>query len=96
MHDFIHADIFFIVTTVAVAIVAIGFTVLLFYVIAILRRVRDIAEEVRQETKLVREDVRKARMRIDAEGFRLRHVLDVFSWFQKKAKIKKSKAESKK
>jgi len=79
MGTLIHADIFFFVTTVAVIVVAIAFACVLFYLASVLRQVRDIAREVKEEAKLVRQDVGDARMKIRAEGFRMKHIFDFFS-----------------
>ena len=84
MDSLIHADIFFFVTTIAVVLVTIVFTIALFYLIAVLRRVRDVAQEIKDEAVLVREDIHDARKRIEREGFRLKHIVDFFSGFGSK------------
>ena len=90
-----HADIFFFVTTIAVVVVAVAFVVVSFYLVGFLRRARDIADEVRAEAKLVREDVHEARMRVKAGGLRLAHLLDFFSgWGSRRAAAKKSARSS--
>lgn len=89
METLIHADIFFFVTTVAVVVVAAAFTIALFYLIGVLRQIHDIAGEVKEEARLVRQDVGDARMKIKAEGFRLKHVLDFFSHVSARKQAKK-------
>lgn len=94
MDTLIHADVFFFVTTIAVAIVAIVAVAMSFYLVGILRRVRDIAEEVKQETKLVREDVSDARMRMKAGGMHILNFFDIFSGMMgRRSKSKKSKTK---
>jgi hypothetical protein len=78
MDTLIHADIFFFVTTIAVIVVAIAIVVVSFYLVGFLRRARDIAEEFKRETVLLREDVHNARMRVKAGGLRLAHLFDFF------------------
>ena len=90
MDTLVHADIFFFVTTIAVVVIAVAIIVVSFYLVDFLRRARDIAEDVKRETALVREDIHHARMRVKAGGLRLAHLMDFFSGFIKKSK-KKSK-----
>jgi hypothetical protein len=78
MNDFIHADIFFVVTTVVVIVVGLVFTIALIYLIQILRRVRDVAEQIREETILFREDVHELRDSVKREGFKIKNLLNFF------------------
>lgn len=89
MDTLIHADIFFFVTTIAVVVVAAVFTVALFYLVAVLRQVRDIASEIKEEAKLMRADIGDARTRIKTEGFRLKHLFDFFSQVGARKEAKK-------
>ena len=96
MDTLIHADVFFFVTTVAVIILTIVFAVTLFYLIAVLRRARDIAEQIKEEATLVRHDIHDARMRVEREGFRLKHVLDFFSSIREERKNKSTSRKGRK
>ena len=97
MTTLIHADIFFFVTTIVVVLVGVALVVALVYLIMILHRVRDIAEEVREETVLFREDVHDLRDSIRREGFNVRNLFHSFQFFKnlfnrrKTNRIKKSK-----
>lgn len=73
-----HADIFFFVTTIAVVVVALFFTIALIYLIVILKRVRDIAEQVKEETILFREDVHELRDQVKRTGFQAKSFLTFF------------------
>jgi type II secretory pathway pseudopilin PulG len=88
MDTLIHADIFFFITTIAVAIVTVALVVVAFYLVGFLRRARDIAENVKQEAVLLREDIHGARTRVKAGGLRLAHLLDFFSEMRKRNKAK--------
>jgi hypothetical protein len=71
MTTLVHADIFFFVTTIAVVVVAIAFVVALVYLIAVLRRIRDVMEEVKAEAILVRDDIHNLRDQVRSGGFKL-------------------------
>lgn len=95
MDTLIHADIFFFVTTIVVIMVGLLFIVALIYLIKILYSVKRIAEEVRDETILFREDVHELRDSIKREGFKLKNLLGMFQrfipFFSKMKGSKKSK-----
>ncbi len=91
MDTLIHADIFFFVTTIAVVVVAFVFIVLLVYLIQVMRRIRDIADQVREETILFREDVHDLRDSVRLEGFKIKSIFDFGANFFKRKKTKKSK-----
>ena len=74
MNDLIHADIFFFVTTIAVVVVALFFTVTLIYLILILKRVRDVMDEVKKETILIREDIHSFRDQVKSGGAQIKYV----------------------
>jgi uncharacterized protein YoxC len=93
MDTLIHADIFFFVTTIAVVAVALAFIIALIYLIVILRRIRDVAEQVREETILFREDIHGLRDSVQREGFKLKSLFDFGYSFLKRRVGKKSKGE---
>lgn len=92
MDTLMHADIFFFVTTIAVVLVAIVFTIALIYLIVILKRVRDIAEQVREETILFREDVHQLRDQVKRTGFQAKAFFSLFQNLFSRKKSKRSKA----
>jgi len=85
MDTLIHADIFFFVTTIAVVIVTVLFTVVLIYLIRVLRQVEEIGKEIKAETVLVREDIKGLRTSVQKEGIKLQ----AFAEFFKKLFIKR-------
>ena len=76
MTEFIKADVFFFVTTVAVALLAILFAVFMFYLIGIMRNVRDISAFAKDESKNIKEDIAELRTNIKREGLRFKHLAD--------------------
>lgn len=68
MDTLIHADVFFFVTTIAVVVVATVLTIVLLYLVKILRNVKRITEQVHEETVLFREDLRDLRGQVRHEG----------------------------
>lgn len=61
METLIHADIFFFVTTIAVALISLLFMVVIIYIVRILNDFHYISGVVRKQTDLLAEDI---------EGFR--------------------------
>jgi uncharacterized protein YoxC len=61
MSEVLQANIFFMITAIAVVVVTIMVAVALYYVIRILRAVRDIAERVREGSEVIAEDVATVR-----------------------------------
>lgn len=56
MEDVLKADIFFFVTTIAVVVLSVLMAFALYYLVQILRRVRDIAELARTEADQLKDD----------------------------------------
>ncbi|MDE2019588.1 MAG: hypothetical protein KGJ13_04535 [Patescibacteria group bacterium] len=80
MSSLIHADIFFFVSTIALVVIALLMVIALVYLIGILRRTRNVVAQIDDEASLLREDIRKARARIEAEGFKIKHLLSFLFW----------------
>jgi hypothetical protein len=78
METLIHADIFFFVTTIVVVIVGIALTIALIYLAKVLRDIKAITREVKEETILFRQDIGNLRNDIRREGFRLEQIWSFF------------------
>ena len=90
MDTLIHADIFFFVTTIVVVVVVILFIIALIYFIRVLSQIKGIAEEVREETHLFREDIHDLRESVRREGFKLKSLLNFgYSFFGRSKKKSK-------
>ena len=98
MGTLMHADVFFFVTTIALVVIALFCVVALIVMLVILWRakkivdeVHGIAQEVRAEVQLVREDIKDARAKLTT-GMKIKSVFDLVMGIIKRHK---SKGESK-
>lgn len=96
MNSLIHADIFFLITSVAVVILGIIIAIGLVYLVRILRNVRDISEDVKHisgnakvESDHLAEDVADLRANVRHRGFRIASFTNLFSRLFKKRKRSK-------
>ena len=91
MDTLIHADVFFFVTTIAVVMVGLTFTVALMYLIKILSDVKSITREVKEETVLFREDLHGLRSDARREGFKIARFAKFFGDILKRKRAKSKK-----
>ncbi len=90
MTEFLKMDIFFFVTTIAVAVVSIVLVVVLIRVLRILKNVEDISVMVEEEGQKLREDIGHVRAKVAEEGLRVSHMLDFLGVVKPKKSRKKS------
>lgn len=64
MEEFMKADVFFFVTTIAVACVTVGVAVALYYTIKILRSVRNVSDRIEEGSKMLEEDFHTLRDKV--------------------------------
>ncbi len=74
MEEFMKADIFFFITSIAVVLVTIGSVVALYYIIRILRNIREVTERMDEGSKVLAEDLSELRGTIKREGFVWGHI----------------------
>jgi hypothetical protein len=74
MSEFAKMDIFFVVTTITVIVVAFMLALALYYIIRILRNVEHVSEIVSEEGDRMREDIAQMRSSIKREGFKISHL----------------------
>jgi hypothetical protein len=74
MNDFLRMDIFFVVSTIAVVVIAGLVAYALIRILRILRTVERISETVSDEAVLIRSDVSELRRSVKSEGFKLLHL----------------------
>ena len=91
MDSFIHADIFFFITTMAVIVVGIVLTIALIYIVVILNTIRNISEMVRSESGLIAEDVHDIRNKIRSGRFTLAGIFRLFQQLFAVSKGRKKK-----
>lgn len=92
MDTLIHADIFFFVTTIAVVVVGIAFTIALVYLIQILSDIKKVTGQVQEEAVLVREDIKTLRAQVKVEGLKLQQLTSFFKHIVKH-KVTKAKKD---
>jgi hypothetical protein len=95
MDTFIHADIFFFVTTIAVVVFTIALTVLIAYLVKILRSTQRIIDEIDAEVVLVRRDMSDLRSGIRERGAQAGAAIDWVKQFFGIAKKSRSKKKAK-
>lgn len=61
MESFIHADIFFVVTTASVILLSIGGIIALVFIIKILNNIHKISRVIHTESNLITEDIHELR-----------------------------------
>lgn len=89
----IHADIFFFISTIALFVISVGISIALFYLIKILRNVRDISDKAKIEGVEIIADLKTLRRALRDEGVKWRHVADLIrTFFTKKSETVSKKA----
>lgn len=76
MDSFIKADIFFFITTIAVALVSLVFTVALFYIIGILKDIKYISRKAKEEADLLSADIDDLREHVRDRGATMASTFD--------------------
>ncbi len=91
MDDFLKMDIFFGVTTVAVVVVSVLLALVLIRLLKILKTVDDVSEIVHEEAEEIRDDIREVRAQVKTEVVRATNVIGALTGFVKpKRRSKKS------
>ena len=94
MDTLIHADIFFFVTTIAVAVVSVAIVVLVVYLVGVLRDVRKISTAFREEADLLRSDLADFRSEVRRRGAAAGSAMDWVGHFFGAGKKSRSKKKS--
>lgn len=81
MDSFIHADIFFFITSVAVVLVTALVVIILVYLVRILRDAKSVTNKVKEETELISEDINELRAKTKKEGVKFKNFLNFFRGF---------------
>jgi membrane protein implicated in regulation of membrane protease activity len=74
MNDILHANIFFFITSVAVVVLAILGAVALYYILGILKNIRNISDRAERGSEILAGDMEHLRENIKEEGMRFRHI----------------------
>ena len=85
MNDILHANIFFFITSVVTVVIGILAAVALYYILGILKNLRDISRRAQQGSEILADDLAHLRESIQKEGVRLRGLKKFFKgmsqWF---------------
>lgn len=84
MNDFYKQDMFFFISSIAVAILTAAVIVGAYYIIKILRDLKYIADKAKTETDLISEDIRELRGNVKTKGFITKIILNFFKKIFKK------------
>lgn len=84
MNEFLKMDVFFVVTTIAVAVLGVMLGVICFYVIRILRDVEHVSERVAEESDQLSKDIADLRTNVRSEGMKFKHVAEFFGTIGKR------------
>lgn len=88
MQELIHADIFFLISSVAVVLVTLGLVGVFYYLIRILRNVHEISERAKKVSEEVEADIESLRAGIKSGAHWFTTLLTMFSPAARKAKSK--------
>lgn len=75
METLLKADIFFVVTTIAVVLIAIAAIVALVYLIFVLRHLAQLMRRIRREGEEIVDDVRAVREGVESGGAKIQELL---------------------
>jgi len=93
MESFIHADIFFLVTTIAVVVVIVFFTIAIVYSVRIFKKTETFVDEVKKEGERIIGDIGGLRQTLREEGGKIKVMTDVLTSFM--ARRNKTKTRKK-
>ena len=86
MSDFAKMDIFFVVTTAAVAVLAILLAIAMVYIIKISRDIKYISQKARGGADLISQDLSELRQNVKDGGAKLKFFASFFNNLSKKSK----------
>jgi MFS superfamily sulfate permease-like transporter len=92
MSEVLQANIFFFITSVAVVFVTVLIGVALFYLVSILRNIRDISERVKRGSEVLGRDFSDLRGAVKREGAKTGQIISVItSFFASRTKRRSSR-----
>lgn len=89
MSSILKSDIFFFITSVAVVVISIGVIIALFYVVRILRDLKELSHKAKEEGGRIIDDMKIFRESTRTSGFKLANLLALLG-FVKKVRRKSS------
>ncbi len=79
METYLKADLFFFITAVAVVLLTFFLVAVLYYVIQLVRNLRDISQTAKTESELVSKDLGELRQNVREQGLKFKHFSQFFS-----------------
>lgn len=92
MSEIAKADIFFVVTTIAVVVVSVVLIVALVYLIKILRDFKQVSGKVKEESERISKDLADLHSAVREQGARVARVVSSFGSRKKRATTKEKSA----
>jgi uncharacterized protein YoxC len=81
MNELLNTNIFFFITSIAVIVFAIGFVVLLYFLIPLVRDTHDLIAKLASAAKEVEDDYETLKENIEEEGAKTKAIADVVLGF---------------
>ena len=83
MNDILHANIFFFITSIVTILLGILVAIALYYVIKILKNLRDITDRAQRGSEVLGHDLEHLRENIKEEGMRFKHIKKFLKGYSK-------------
>ncbi len=83
MNDILHANIFFFITSVVVVILGVLAIFAFYYILGILKNIRDITDRAQRGSEVLAGDLQDLRANIKEEGMRFRHIKKFLKGYSK-------------
>ena len=96
MSTILQTNIFFLITSFVVIVVTILIVVGLFYVLSILRNVKDISNTAKRGSDVLAEDITLLHTKVKKLGFCIRQVVDYFLQLVKPKRKRRTKSKTSK
>jgi uncharacterized protein YoxC len=85
MDELLQTNVFFLITSVAVVVLTIGFSVLLYYLIPLVRDARDVMAKIVLAAQEIEEDFEQLKEAAEEEGAKTKAIADVVLGFVSRA-----------
>lgn len=88
MEGVLKSDIFFVIASLAVIVISVLAVAALFYVVMILRDIKEVSRKIKEESALIGEDFRELRAALRREGIKVKLFWDFLKKLTKKGRKK--------
>ncbi len=86
MDQFAKMDIFFFITSIAVAVLTVLLAILIIYVIKISKDIKYISQKAKDEAELISQDLSELRENVVKKGLKLKYLVSFFNNLKNKKK----------